>query len=367
MGKPKYEQFDVEKSPKEYGESISEGPEDTRHSSSPRSWGQIILIILLTFFIWMVVFALLGFLPMKTYTYYWPEQTADPNASQPSAGGTVEEYAVGILAIKEADTAAIFVDVEPLPSLPQEQGVNKSEADTAAMEPVGPLELPQSLPPAREEQPVEEFPVVVQPVQVVPEQALISMPLYDDADSEEGMLQEKNMLVEEDKTNIPVPVDTSSKASSIMTPDPSVLEKYAISNGDEKLTWLQAVEFCRIYGTQLVTIETEEKQAEVNQVLAAFGVPAGDMLWTSGVSGNPEGSSSEWAVTGNKVSYTNWAPHDVKYDYSGCIAIGLLNDTTKTYGWENLNCLDMNRFICEPSLIPQFDPLPSSAKPYETY
>ena len=76
VGKLKYEQFDVEKSEKDYvvgidsSESLSRESERRQNVSKTRSCGQLILITLLTFLLWMVIFAFIGFLPIQPYNSY---------------------------------------------------------------------------------------------------------------------------------------------------------------------------------------------------------------------------------------------------------------------------------------------------------
>lgn len=83
MGKLKYEQFDVEKLgvvEKDYvgsGIDTSSSSESLsrefqrRQNGSSRSWGQLILITLLTFLLWMVIFTFIGFLPIQSYNSYF--------------------------------------------------------------------------------------------------------------------------------------------------------------------------------------------------------------------------------------------------------------------------------------------------------
>ncbi|KAF4518423.1 hypothetical protein B566_EDAN002076 [Ephemera danica] len=115
-------------------------------------------------------------------------------------------------------------------------------------------------------------------------------------------------------------------------------KKYFFSR-KQQMSWTDAASFCRLYGMDLISAETREKDLLILQHLRSIGL--GNE--SSGVytSANKIGSKDfQWAF-GQPLNHTNWAPNEPSNPkVEHCVIYW-------RYAWADFSCTSLAFFACE--------------------
>ncbi|XP_048240318.1 perlucin-like [Haliotis rufescens] len=112
-------------------------------------------------------------------------------------------------------------------------------------------------------------------------------------------------------------------------------------------TWVEASQQCLMRGSALAAIETAEENAFITGYLKVFGdIGANMQTWIGGSDVEIEGIW-KWASSGERVTYTNWAPTEP--DETGdCMVIWPAGGYN--YRWADYPCHSLAKFICEKKI-----------------
>ncbi|KAF4528538.1 hypothetical protein B566_EDAN017065, partial [Ephemera danica] len=114
--------------------------------------------------------------------------------------------------------------------------------------------------------------------------------------------------------------------------------KYYYFGTDAKITWFDALIFCRKHGMDLVSIQSQEEQDAVNGHLVQLGIN-GSYVFTSG---NKIGPICPYTwVDGSPLSYKYWESGQPSQASTENCLILLRNK------WYDLTCSGMGYFVCE--------------------
>ncbi|XP_061171815.1 perlucin-like [Saccostrea echinata] len=112
-----------------------------------------------------------------------------------------------------------------------------------------------------------------------------------------------------------------------------------------KATWPEALAYCEAYKAELAIIESEEEQRFLeNYIQTEAASFATKDFWLGATDIMSEGDW-QWALTIERVSYTNWAPgkpnnlHNVEH----C----LKTEGDNSFLWNDDDCETHNYFVCE--------------------
>ncbi|XP_057654698.1 C-type lectin 37Db-like [Diorhabda carinulata] len=118
-----------------------------------------------------------------------------------------------------------------------------------------------------------------------------------------------------------------------------------------KTNFFKAVQFCRLQGMQLWTINNNEEDARMVKFLQEKGLDH-RRYWTSGAN---LGDRDQWVwlSTGLDVIYANWPPGQPSYSYNGkeenCIEYRGWGGTPNGFAINDMDCMAEFYFICESS------------------
>ncbi|XP_048745732.2 perlucin-like [Ostrea edulis] len=110
-------------------------------------------------------------------------------------------------------------------------------------------------------------------------------------------------------------------------------------------TWPEALAYCEAYRAELAIIESAEEQMFlVNNIKTEAASLSSKTFWLGASDVMSEGDW-QWAVTLDRVSYTNWAPgtpnngHNVEH----CLQLS----GGHNFLWNDDNCENKHYFVCE--------------------
>ncbi|XP_026158079.1 macrophage mannose receptor 1-like isoform X1 [Mastacembelus armatus] len=109
---------------------------------------------------------------------------------------------------------------------------------------------------------------------------------------------------------------------------------------ENKLSWPDALFYCRNFYWDLLSIRTEEEQRLVQEVLAMASFPLTNELWV-GLRRYLNDGTWFW-MTGQSVTYSNWKTTLVWQYTKQCGAM----ETSEGFFWRDLPCDEPLHFIC---------------------
>lgn len=109
-------------------------------------------------------------------------------------------------------------------------------------------------------------------------------------------------------------------------------------------SWTEAFISCMDRNMTLVTINTEQKSNEINQLVKKI-FNTNKNLWVGGIMSRYPQNRYIWLSTGKPFNYTNWDSSNPNFYESKqyCIQIGLNNQMQ----WNDYPCYEKLGFICE--------------------
>ncbi|XP_055595164.1 perlucin-like [Uranotaenia lowii] len=116
-----------------------------------------------------------------------------------------------------------------------------------------------------------------------------------------------------------------------------------------KANWHKAHELCSSLGQRLVSIESRDKQSELQTFLGTSDKFSDfSRLWI-GASDLARPKFYSWVHTGRLVTYTNWAPNEPNgvNGTERCIEIKYDINLNTNYLWNDNNCETPFYFVCE--------------------
>lgn len=131
-----------------------------------------------------------------------------------------------------------------------------------------------------------------------------------------------------------------------MEPPVSASNKtYKIISYDKK-TWQGALEACHVLGLELASINTEEEEENMINLIYSTGLIAGFKWWTSGNDLNQEGQFY-WASNGRPITYANWLKGQPNNGQKNQNCLLFCNDANNDFTWDDWQCNVQYNFICE--------------------
>ncbi|CAG7727139.1 unnamed protein product [Allacma fusca] len=129
-------------------------------------------------------------------------------------------------------------------------------------------------------------------------------------------------------------------------------DTYYISASDELLNWFEALQQCMFLEMQLVAVNSVEKHEEIQELLLSKGSPDGD-FWTAGTNLWTDSDDYFWASTGESFTFMGWLELEEtnnEPEKHNCVqikrALNLTGDGY-SYRWNDNGCHIKSRFICE--------------------
>ncbi|TNN29705.1 C-type lectin mannose-binding isoform [Liparis tanakae] len=129
----------------------------------------------------------------------------------------------------------------------------------------------------------------------------------------------------------------------LVTPSPSfgaVVMGRKVVVVEKKLSWSDAVLYCRDFYWDLLSIRSEEEQVEVGEVLSTASFPLTKHVWL-GLRRYLMDGTWFW-MSGPSVDYSSWETDHIWRVTSPCGGI----DTSGHFHWNDLPCGDHLHFIC---------------------
>ncbi|XP_056286729.1 uncharacterized protein LOC130204209 [Pseudoliparis swirei] len=129
----------------------------------------------------------------------------------------------------------------------------------------------------------------------------------------------------------------------LVTPSPSfgaVVMGRKVVVVEKKLSWSDAVLYCRDFYWDLLSIRSEEEQVEVGEVLSSASFPLTKHVWL-GLRRYLMDGRWFW-MSGPSVDYSSWETDHIWRVTSPCGGI----DTSGHFHWNDLPCGDHLHFIC---------------------
>ncbi|KAF4528535.1 hypothetical protein B566_EDAN017062, partial [Ephemera danica] len=138
--------------------------------------------------------------------------------------------------------------------------------------------------------------------------------------------------------------DAAIKAVPAATLSPTTLSLTSLNGVNyyfesvKPMTWFNALTFCRTYGMDLVSIQSQAEQDAINSKLTQLGI-TGTYVFTSGNKIGPK-CPYTWE-DGSPLTYTNWQPAEPSQSlYENCHIVWYNK-------WWDLPCTSATFFICE--------------------
>ncbi|CAG5132630.1 unnamed protein product, partial [Candidula unifasciata] len=112
--------------------------------------------------------------------------------------------------------------------------------------------------------------------------------------------------------------------------------------GDVPRNWVDAAAYCFVHGAYLVEIESERENTWLVNTIKAINFGS---IWIGG-SEVLYRKAVVWAYSGNTLTYQDWSPGQP------ADPPGVLEDCTEIrqpfgYKWNDFQCDQLNRFVCE--------------------